>query len=697
MTQSQTPLPKLLGTLIRLSPPDAGDLPSLWSSADAAGLAPSDRLRVLEAHQRELEPVWLDRVGPGIAAMIGRARRNLPRLRRVAQQVLARQPHYGALEGAAFAEALAGCAAASRLGYQAAARNLGAADLEALAAVAEAVRRVHGFLPHPEQIMGAVALLEGRMAEMATGEGKTITAAIAAIAAAWRGLPCHVVTANDYLAERDAELGQALFTLCGVSAASVTGDTPPEGRRGGYRHDIVYTTAKDFLADHLRDQIALGQRGFRVRFALAAARQGGAGDLPEVTTRGLYQVIVDEADSVLIDEAVTPLIISFQRPDDLLEEAAKEAVRLARSLLPDTDYRVRPMLRDIQLTPAGKERLHQLTRALGRFWRRQDRAEELVQMALYADNLMQRDRHFIIEEGKVVLIDELTGRLARQRTLSLGMHQVLEACHGLEISPLSEVRARQSFQRFFRRFHRLGGMTGTAREARGEFAKAYGLTTVAIPTHRAVRRKAWPMQIYATEAQKFAALADAAAELAAQGRAVLIGVRSVRASDALFETFCTRYPDLAVEKLNAVNNARESVIVAAAGQPGALTIATNLAGRGTDIALHERVRETGGLHVMIAESNDFARIDRQLIGRCARQGDPGTYRRYVSLDEELISRFLPRPLLRLWQGQRRLVPGGSAAMAQLMVWLAQSRAARVAFRQRLQTVKADIEIDKVGI
>lgn len=697
MTNALSSTFKQLGYLAQARDREGAEVPSLWSGAEAAGLAPSDRLRVLEAHQRELEPVWLDRVGPGIAAMIGRLRRNLPRLRDVAQKVLARQPHYAAFEAAEFAKALAACAANSRLTYNPEIRNLGAADLEALAAVADAVRRVHGFLPHPEQIMGAVALLEGRMAEMATGEGKTITAAIAAIAAAWRGLPCHVVTANDYLAQRDADLGQALFSLCGVSAAAVTGDTAPEGRRGGYRHDIVYTTAKDFLADHLRDQIALGQRGFRVRFALAAARQGGAGDLPEVTTRGLYQVIVDEADSVLIDEAVTPLIISFQRPDDLLEEAAKEAVNLARRLLPDTDYKLRPMLRDIQLTQAGKERLHQLTRSLGRFWRRQDRAEELVQMALYADNLMQRDRHFIIEEGKVVLIDELTGRLARQRTLSLGMHQVLEACHGLEISPLSEVRARQSFQRFFRRFHRLGGMTGTASEARGEFAKAYGLTTVAIPTHRAVRRAHWPLRIFADEAQKFAAIVDEAAELVAAGRAVLIGVRSVRASDALFEMFRALRPDLEIEKLNAVNNARESVIVAAAGQPGGLTIATNLAGRGTDIGLHESVRKTGGLHVIIAESNDFARIDRQLIGRCARQGDPGTYRRFVSMDEELVIRFLPRLLLRLWRAQRQIAPRLSAAMAQVLVQIAQSRAAGVAFRQRAQTVKADIEIDKVGI
>ncbi|MFD1510596.1 translocase [Lacimonas salitolerans] len=689
------PRPSLLTQLITGAPETGA--PSLWHQTELVDQFPSDRLRALEAHRREVTPTWLDRIGMGFSAHVAGLRPQLPRLRRLATRVLKRRLDFSAMPEDMFAGTLRDVADQCRISHRAAARDVGMGDLVALAAVSEAVFRVNGFVPHREQLMAAIALLEGRMAEMATGEGKTITAAIAATVAAWRGLPCHVVTANDYLAARDAELGQPLFALCQVSAASVTGDTPPEARAVGYRHDIVYTTAKDLLADHLRDQLALGQRGFRVRFALAAARNGAQADVPDVTTRGLFQVIVDEADSVLIDEALTPLIISAQRPDDLLVDAAQEAVRLARALTPEADYRIRPMLRDVQLTSSGKEMLHRLTRQLDPFWRRRDRAEELVQMALYADHMMERDRHFVVEDGKVVLIDELTGRLARQRTLSLGMQQVLEAAEGLEISPLSEVRARQSFQRFFRLFRRLGGMTGTASEARSEFARAYGLTTLKIPTHRKVRRRRWATRVFANEQVKFAAIATEAAQLSRAGRAVLIGVRSLRVSEALHAYLMQAHPDVPIKMLNAVNNEHESTVVAAAGQRGALTIATNLAGRGTDIKLDPSVREKGGLHVIVAESNDFLRIDRQLIGRCARQGDPGSYRRFISLDEELIHRFLPHPLLALWQLQRSAIPPLNGAMAIAMIRQVRARAARLAVRQRLQMLKADIESDKAGI
>ncbi len=690
-TASQQPLQQVLGRLA------AGDTLPAWAEGPTGTASPSVRLRVLDSHKSELAPVHLDRWGRWFSALAGRWLRPLPRLRRLALQVQQQSVVWASAGQADFKQALREAAAACKMGGSIGVdRRSTPADLQALARVAEAVRRVHGFSPHLEQLIGALALLEGRLAEMATGEGKTLTAAMAAVVAAWRGLPCHVVTANDYLAARDAQIGLPLFALCEVSASSVTGETPPQARGAAYQHDIVYTTAKDLLADHLRDALALGRGAYRTRFALAAARQGEQAGVQGVVMRGVHQVIVDEADSVLIDEAVTPLIISAQRPDDLLEQAAREAVILARELRAGEDFRIEKALRHIEWTAAGRSLLQQLARDMPPFWRRADRAEELVQMALYAMHLMVRDQHYVVDGEKVILVDELTGRLAQQRTLSLGMQQVLEASLDLPISPPSEVSARSSFQRFFRRFARLGGMTGTAREARKEFAEVYGLTTVPVPTHRPVQRRHQGLQVLRNETEKFEAVAQACQALIAQGRAVLIGLRSVRSSVALGQCMRARLPGAQVDVLHALEHERESAIVAAAGRPGAITIATNMAGRGTDIALDPAVHAAGGLHVIVAEVNDYARIDRQLVGRCARQGDPGSVQFFVALDDELLRRFLPPALAWLWTGLHHAMPPLRRPLTQLMIGLAQNRATRLAFRQRQNILEQDTDLEREG-
>jgi preprotein translocase subunit SecA len=671
----------------------AADAPSLWHDAAQALVEPaSRRLAVLAAHRTPPTPTWLDQVGAHVAARLHRLQRPASRLHRRARRIHQASQSLRALDDAALQDALRQHAEACRLQGGATATRHDAA----LAAVGVAVERVHGFMPHVVQFMGALGLLEGHMVEMATGEGKTVTAAMAAIVCAWRGEPCHVVTANDYLARRDAELGTRLFTLCRLSVASVHGEVPPSARAAAYSHDVVYTTAKDLLADHLRDRLALGKMPSRARFSLGRARQEQAGGDGTVL-RGLAQVIVDEADSVLIDEAVTPLIISTQRPDDLLEQAAGEAVALVRQLVTGNDYTLQAALRHARLTAAGRQRVQGLTRAMSPFWRHPERSTELVEMALYAREFLVRDLHYVIEDGKIVLVDELTGRLANQRTLSLGMQQILEASEGLELSPPAEVSARLSFQRFFQLFPRVGGMTGTAQEARDEFAAVYGLSTLAVPTHRALRRGFLPVQLCENEFAKFDAIARSAAGLSAQGRAVLIGMRSVRSSQALHDHLRTTHPQLEVDVLHAVHHEQESAIVARAGQPGRITIATNMAGRGTDIALHETVREAGGLHVIVGEGNDFRRIDRQLAGRCARQGDPGAVQRFVAFDDELNVRFTPRWLQRLWWSTHRHLPRLDRWMTTVVLWQAQRRAERLAFHQRQSTLKQDLDIDKTGL
>ena len=670
--------------------------PSVWWEDALDGLAPSLGLRVLDAHRRITEPGFFDRLGLGVVAFVSKLQPKLPRFKRLARRIRVESERLESLDADAFAAHLSAARLQVAAQRQIDKPEITTAEEAGLAAVAAAVFRVHGFYPHVEQLIGVIGLLEGRMMEMATGEGKTITATMAAVVAAWRGLPCHVVTANDYLASRDAELADALCFLCGVTVSSCVGDLQPPARQAAYQHDVVYTTAKDLLADYLRDDLALGGRAYRVRASLAKARRLSGGDAGLVM-QGMYQVIVDEADSILIDEAVTPLIISEKRPDPLLEAAAVQAIHLADQLHEQKDFEVRTALKVVELTEVGKATIARLCQEMDAFWRRADRAEELVQMALYATHILKEGQHFVVEDGQVVLIDELTGRFARQRTLSLGMQQVLDARMGLAVSAPAEVKARLSFQRFFTRFARLGGMTGTAQEAKGELAKSYGLSTVAVPTHRKVRRREYPLRVTLREGDKFVRIVRDAERWVGRGRAILIGVRSVRASEALKAIFDREAPSLRVAVLSAVNDAEESMIVANAGQPGAVTIATNMAGRGTDIKPAPEVLAAGGLHVMIAESNDYARIDRQLLGRSARQGDPGSFQRYVSLDEELLRRFLPKAV----KAMTRLMcatglPGGRA-MAKMAIQISQARAAKLAFKQRRMTVKADRESDESGI
>lgn len=728
--------------------PSAAHRASLWHATDgarparpqiSAADAPLRRLATLEPHRSTPEPIWLDRIGRAISARLTGWQRPDRALRRRAEAVqqavtaLSEQRSQQCGDTGALVSLLRERAHHLRQQHNAARRaSRDAAHDQALAAVALAVREVHGFLPHTVQLMGALGLLEGHMVEMATGEGKTLTAAMAAVVAGWRGLPCHVVTANDYLARRDAELGQKLFALCGLSVASVHDEVQPDARKAAYSHDIVYTTAKDLLADHLRDQLVLGKTPPRSRFALmqlgvpvSELNQGSASTQREVVMRGLSQVIVDEADSVLIDEAVTPLIISAQQPDDLLDRAALQVVGLIAELRVSEDSQddsadvlVQRALRHASLTEAGWRKVRAKTAAMEPFWRHPQRARELVDMALYAKHFLIRDLNFIVEDDKVVLIDELTGRLARQRTLSLGMQQILEALEGLPISPPSRVSARMSFQRFFQRFPKLGGMTGTAAEAGNEFGQVYGLATVSVPTHRKLLRQFWPHQVCADEAAKFDAIASSIRTLTAAGRSVLVGMRSVRSSEALAEHLRLRLGDVSVEVLHAVHHEHEAEIVARAGRPGAVTIATNMAGRGTDIALSDEVRAAGGLHVIIGESNDFRRIDRQLAGRCARQGDPGSVQRFVAPDEALIQRFAPPRVRQAWAARLHAQATALSALNQRVTdhasqphptspqdrWIAQAllawcqrRAERLAFDQRKASLQHDLQLDKTGL
>jgi len=561
-------------------------------------------------------------------------------------------------------------------------------DLDRAAALVRevAVRQI-GIKPFPVQLAGALALEAGCIVEMATGEGKTVTATIPATVAGWRGKGCHIVTANDYLASRDATDMGPIYRFCGLTVASVNPDMPPSARREAYQSDITYTTNKEASADFLRDRLALGKLSGLSEALLARIVDGTGSGTDRLVQRGLNYAIIDEADSILIDEAVTPLIISGQAPNPQQVEAFHQGVELASHLTRDRDFRVNHRYREVELTESGKRRLDELVREMPGLWHGKRRREELVTQALTATELYLRDKQYVIQDDKVVIVDEFTGRLMPDREWRDGLHQAVTAKEGLEVQPPKDTYARISFQRFFRMYRRLSGMTGTAAEASAEFWQVYHLPIVVIPTNRPCIRKMLPDRVFATQQAKWRAIVEEIRRLHSSGRPVLVGTRSVRASELLSQMLANEGMEHQV--LNAVRHAEEAQIVAGAGKCGRITVATNMAGRGTDIRLGSRVADAGGLHVIASERHEARRIDRQLFGRSARQGDPGSAQAFVAMDDELLVRHAPLSsgMLRKRFGQTEREVW--SAVTRGLFDLAQRRAQRMALRQRKSVLKTD--------
>ena len=563
---------------------------------------------------------------------------------------------------------------------------------QALALLVDAADRTLGLRPYPVQVMGALAMQQGYLIEMATGEGKSLTAALAGVLAGWSDRPCHILTVNDYLAERDARGFMPFYEYCGVSVGAVTSAMEPPQRRQNYDCGVVYTTSKELLADFLRDRLQLGdlhhpQRRLVRRMLLGHDRISEA-----MVLRGIDTAIVDEADSVLVDEAVTPLIISASRENPMLLEAVRAAHPVAETFERDVDYRVDEKYREINFTEAGYRKLAAVAGRLPAMWRGESRREELINQALTAREFYRRGHHYVIQDDKVVIVDEFTGRLMANRSWGHGLHQAVEMREGVELSNPTETMARLSFQRFFRLFRRLSGMTGTAHEAADEFWHIYRLPVMPVPTNKPCIREAYPERRFVREDDKWAAIVEEIETIHAGGRPILVGTRSVRASERLAAMLDARGLDY--ELLNAIHHAEEARIVAAAGEPGRITIATNMAGRGTDIMLTVDVVNMGGLHVIMTERHESGRIDRQLIGRCARQGDPGSYRVFVSLEDELLERYLPAWLRdRLSRALAANSPAATFLTRQAFEY-AQREAQKLAYRQRKNVLKMDTWLEE---
>ncbi len=559
---------------------------------------------------------------------------------------------------------------------------------EALSAVSEAPFRTLGFRPFVVQLAGALALYKGYIIEMGTGEGKTLTAALTSVLRGWSGFPCHVITVNDYLANRDAQKLSPFYSYCGVSAGSVTSTMKPPERRSGYAKDITYSTAKEVTADFLRDRLALSSlQKFELRQISLLFGSKSMDLYSNVVTRGIHTAIIDEADSILIDEAVTPLIISKKQSNDYFIKACIAASKVASKLKCDIHYHADFQYKEIELLDS--EDIHQACSAkeIPIQFSSEGFQRELIRQALTAKEFFHLNKQYVIQDGKILIVDEFTGRTMEQRTWSEGLHQMVEAKEGLEITPPNETLARLSFQRFFRLYHNLAGMTGTGKEAGAEFWHIYGLPVIAIPPNRPSKRLILPKKFFVDQKSKWDAIMEEIRQMNSIGRPVLVGTRNVETSEYLASRL--RKEGSFCRLINAVHHKEEAAIVAEAGKRGAITVATNMAGRGTDIKLDTDVEALGGLHVIAAECNESSRIDRQLYGRCARQGDRGSARSYVCMDDELLRRFLQPKLLTLLTAMVKTKGSASAWLVDKAIRQAQNTAQHRAFNSRKAIQKMD--------
>ncbi|MBD7985138.1 preprotein translocase subunit SecA [Sporosarcina sp. Sa2YVA2] len=486
---------------------------------------------------------------------------------------------------------------------------------EAFAVVREASRRVLGMYPFRVQIMGAAALHEGNIAEMKTGEGKTLTSTLSVYLNALDGKGVHVVTVNEYLASRDATEMSELFEFLGLSVGLNLNSLSKDEKREAYAADITYTTNNELGFDYLRDNMVLYDE--------------------HKVQRPLHYAVIDEVDSILIDEARTPLIISGQAAKSA--ELYRLANRFVITMKKEDDYSYDESTKGVVLTEAGIEKAEKAFSIDNLFDLKHVTLNHAINQSLKAHASMHIDVDYVVQEGEVVIVDSFTGRLMKGRRYSDGLHQAIEAKEGLEVQNETMTLATITFQNFFRMYDKLSGMTGTAKTEEEEFRNIYNMNVIAIPTNRPIARDDRPDLIYSSMDGKYKAVAEDIKERHKKGQPVLVGTVAIETSE-IISNFLKKY-GIPHNVLNAKNHGREAEIILEAGQKGAVTIATNMAGRGTDIKLGEGVQDVGGLAVIGTERHESRRIDNQLRGRSGRQGDDGVTQFYLSLEDELMRRF----------------------------------------------------------
>ncbi|MBS0211102.1 MAG: preprotein translocase subunit SecA [Planctomycetes bacterium] len=578
------------------------------------------------------------------------------------------------------------------LGYRARCREpLDALLEEAFALVRESARRTRQMRHFDVQLLGGMAMCQRSIAEMQTGEGKTLTATLPLYLYALSGQGALLATVNDYLARRDAEWMRPIYELLGLTVGVIETEMGPRERQAAYACDITYGTAKEFGFDFLRDRLLLRHRaeqGVNLLDTLRGISRHRGHEQP--VQREPHFMLVDEADSVLLDDAVTPLVIAVppgegqQATIATYQWAAQAAERFAE----ETHYVYDARRQHVELTQAGRRLARQLPRPVAVGNQGMLTLYEFIERAIRVRRDFIRDRHFVVRDGAIEIVDEFTGRIAAGRQWRDGIHQAVEAQAGVRVTVATGQAARITLQEFFLRYPHLAGMTGTASGSEREMRRVFHLHVAPIPTNHPPIRAEWPQAVFGTSDVRWQAVVAETAALHAQGRPVLIGTRSIDKSELVSELL--RAAGIAHTVLNARNIANEAEIVAAAGQRGAVTVATNMAGRGTDIRLGPGVAELGGIHVICTEMHDSARIDRQLIGRCGRQGDPGSFRQLMALDDELLTTGLPAQRAELLREMGAISGGLRDDQA---VWFSRAQQAieRRRYRQRRVLMYVDRE------
>ena len=486
---------------------------------------------------------------------------------------------------------------------------------EAFAVVREASRRVLGMRQYDVQLIGGMVLHSGNIAEMCTGEGKTLVAVAPVYLNALEGKGAHVITVNDYLAKRDSEWMGQVYKFLGLSVGLIVHDLDFNQRKIAYNSDVTYGTNNEFGFDYLRDNMVTR--------------------LDQMVQRPLHYCLIDEVDSILIDEARTPLIISGpgQKSTDMYYTVAKLVPKLEK----DVDYTIDEKQKTVAPTEAGVAKMEKLLHVDNLYDTKNLELNHIFNQALRAETMMKRDRDYVVKDGEVIIVDEFTGRMMYGRRYSDGLHQAIEAKEGCKVERESQTLATITFQNYFRMYDKLAGMTGTAKTEEQEFIKIYGLEVFQIPTNKPIRRVDLPDAIYKTKRGKIRAVVREVKRRHATGQPILIGTTSIEQSEEL--SHYLKKEGIVHNVLNAKYHEKEAMIVAQAGQKGQVTIATNMAGRGTDIVLGDGVAELGGLAIIGTERHESRRIDNQLRGRAGRQGDPGSSQFFLSLDDDLLRIF----------------------------------------------------------
>jgi len=563
--------------------------------------------------------------------------------------------------------------------------------IRALAIVRELCSQMLGMRLHDVQMQGAMAMLMGRIAEMQTGEGKSLTAVPVAVIAAVAGFPIHIITVNEYLAERDTEEFAPVYNALGLECGLIRGDMSPQARSVEYRKAIVYCTNKDIAFDYLKDKIAFEHFNQRGRHLLAAV------DDPEIATKksvlaGLHFALIDEADSILADDAGTPLIISRAIEMAQQEDVYRCALSHARHLEEGTHFKLDRHHKLIVWSPRGESAVADIASELGGLWSGPLRARELLGKALSALYLYESGKEYAVHEDKVQIIDEYTGRRMPDRSWEGGLHQLIELKEGVDVTPPKETLAKTTYQKFFRRYWRIAGMSGTISEIADELNATYGVGARVIPTDKPLQRMELPPVVFASEQEKNHYLLIRIKEIHGSGQPILIGTRSIVESEQLSALLDEH--SIVHRVLNAVQDKEEADIVAVAGQLGRVTVATNMAGRGTDIKLTEQTMSLGGLYVIATGIHDSRRIDRQLCGRCARQGDPGSYQLLCSFEDDIPQRFLSG----LVQAIGRRTAAQSSSLGQraafALIRFSQSRAEKSNYLLRKDLMNTDDRLSR---